>query len=200
MLAVFRELDRRGVPVSRLDALELFGGDGSRHTLDYYPLVQSVEIWEVDGAYEPEIRRNLPGARIKITDSFQELHRSQHTFELIVVDSPGGLFGPEMQYCEHMEAFTPALFRLARKSAVLILSVFPDLRGMKSCSPEHRQRLQRRSEFYCAADPEYVDIDQMMPVYRSIANSAGFEVNWHFSLRRTRRSKVYYLAMNVTCN
>lgn len=197
MQRLFRELGRRGVPLKSLDALEMFGGDGGRHTIDYQPLVHSIEVWEVDGSYEASLRKNLPGGRIKITDSFREFQTTAGTYDLIVIDSPGGLYGPDLQYCEHVEAFTPSLFRIARESAVFILSIFPDLRSAEE-SPALRERLSRRGSFYGTTHPELLEVSEMVSAYQRIANAAGFRIQWHFSLRRTVRSKVYYLAMNVT--
>lgn len=194
---LFRELKQRNVPLRRMDALEMFGGDGGRHTVDYQSLVRTLEVWEADGGYGPSLRKNLPGARIKITDSFTELRKTANSYDLIVIDCAAGLYGPAPHYCEHFEIFSPSLFRIARGSAVIVVNVFPDLRPYVKQSTRWREYLSRRSAFYKTSQPELVPIDAMLEVYGCIANAAEFDIVWHFTLRRTWRSKLYYLAMSV---
>ena len=42
MRRLCRQLQERGVDLGRLRALEVFGDDGTRHTLDYAPMVASL--------------------------------------------------------------------------------------------------------------------------------------------------------------
>jgi hypothetical protein len=205
MQRLFRELQKRSVPSSQMDALEMFGGDGGRHTLDYQHLVRSLEIWEADPAYEAGLRKNLPRARIRMTDSFRELHATANSYDLIVIDCPGGLYGPEKRYCEHFEVFTPSLFRIFRDSVVVIVNVFPepaaafvgDLEVAENAA-RLREILSRRGAFYGTTHPELLLVEEMIATYRRVAFASGFNLEWHFSLRRTARSKASYLAMGLT--
>jgi hypothetical protein len=199
MQRLLREIRRQSVPLSQLDALEMFGGDGSRHTMDYHRQVRSLDVWEVDGGLSGPLRRNLPGATVTTTDSFHELQVTKNTYDLIVVDTPASLFGQHKQYCEHFDVFTPSLFRVARPFAVMIVNVIPDLLHSKNArrTPPWPEQLSRRSAFYKTNRPELIPMHEMVAVYRQIAEAAGFELQWHFSLCRTMRSQVHYLAMKV---
>lgn len=205
MQQLFRELQRRSVQPSQMDALEMFGGDGGRHTLDYQHRVRSLDVWESDTAYEATLRKNLPRARIRMTDTFRELHITASSYDLIVIDCPGGLYGQEKRYCEHFEVFTPSLFRIFRDSVVVIVNVFPepaaafdgDLEVAENAS-RLREILSRRGAFYRTARPELLPVEEMIATYRHVAFASGFNLEWHFSLRRTTRSKAYYLALGLT--
>lgn len=199
MQSLFRELRRRNIPLNQTDALEMFGGDGTRHTVDYHRLVHSLDVWEINAGLSASLRQNLPGAGITIADSFRELQTSGNTYDLIVIDTPASLFGTEKQYCEHFEIFTPSLFRIARTSAVMIMNVVPNLQQSKNAwrAPASPEQLSKRSTFYKTDRPELVPVDEMVPVYRQIADAAGFELQWHFSICRTLRSQVHYLAVKV---
>jgi hypothetical protein len=177
----------------------MFGGDGSRHAMDYHRRVRSLDVWEIDGELSSALRRNLPGARIKTTDSFREIHVAEKTYDLIVIDTPASLFGPDKQYCEHFEIFTPSLFRIVRTAAIMVVNVVPDLVHSITArrSPASPQQLSKRSCFYKTDRPELIPIDKMVGVYRQIASVAGFELQWHYSLCRTLRSRVHYLAMTM---
>src|SRR5689334_5220788 len=85
---IFRELRRRGVRLNELEALELFAHSGFLHTKDYLPQVASLEAWEIDPRYEEPLRHNLPGAQVKITDSYREIRKTPRKYSLIVVDAP----------------------------------------------------------------------------------------------------------------
>ena len=200
--ALFRELKSRGIALTETDALEVFGGDGTRHTTDYHRLVRSLEVWEVDLGFSASLHQNLPGARISITDSFREIQVTRNAYGLIVIDNPASLFGPQQQYCEHFEFFAPSLFRIARPSAVMVVNVVPDLarvhRAWRSApSAEHSRR---RCKFYGTDHADLIHIEEMVPAYRRIIDAAGFKLRWHFSVRRTLRSQIHYLAMNVSCD
>lgn len=67
-----RRLDVYGFDVSQATAVELFAKDGSAVDIQFSRLVRRFVAFEIDPAYEPDLRRNLPGAAIKITDSYRE--------------------------------------------------------------------------------------------------------------------------------
>ncbi|HEY0797184.1 MAG TPA: hypothetical protein VGD64_15540 [Acidisarcina sp.] len=195
-----RELKRRGAPLSDMNALEMFGGDGSRHTLDYCRLVKSLDIWEVNQLMEPALCRNFPTASITIGNSFEQILLTKKTYDLLVIDNSAGLFGLHKEYCEHFEAFAPSLFRILRPSAVVILNVVPDLEKTTHASDStvSTTQLARRAAFYQTEHPAQIAIDQMVPIYAGIARRAGFEMVWHFTLCRTVRTQVHYLVMKLS--
>src|SRR5262249_44333554 len=121
---IVRELQRRGVRLHELHALELFAHSGFLHTRDYQPWVASLEAWEIDPKQEAALRRNLPGAEVKITDSYQEIRRTMRKYSLIVIDAPDCVHGGDGQYCEHF-SMLPEVFRVASDSAVLLMNVMP---------------------------------------------------------------------------
>jgi hypothetical protein len=201
MQRLFRELARRGVAANTLDALELFGADGSRHTLDYCRLVRSLEVWELNETYLPELRQNLPKAVIRITDTFQEIQRTSSTFNLLVSDEVGQLYGQNKEHCEHFDLVTTHLFRIARPKSVIVLNVIPEpvmqLRNGRTY-PEFSEYLERRRDFYGVDHPDRIRIEEMVPTYRQIAAANGFHLDWHVAIRRTVRSGVSYLVLAVS--
>jgi len=201
MQKLFRELKRRGVPLSQMDALELFGADGLRHTLDYCHAVRSLEIWEMDHKYLPGLRKNFPNARIKITDSFKEIESTPNTYNLLVSDEPGQVFGKNQEYCEHFELLTKYLCRVARPSTLIILNAVPDpLRQSPDANKysTYLGYLDKRREFYSSDHPEHISIAEMIPAYRRVLSANGFHLDWHVSVRRTIRGGVNYLALKVS--
>jgi len=58
-------------------ALEIFAREGDWQTQAYADKVKSLEAWEINPAFESALRKNLPGAKILITDSIEELENKK---------------------------------------------------------------------------------------------------------------------------
>jgi hypothetical protein len=169
---VLRELRRRELSLGRMDALELFGGRGDMITQDYAPYVRSLEIWEIDPACEVALRKRFPLAKIKITDTYEEIKKCTRKFDLVVADAWPRPFNG---HCEHFDLF-PDVFRVLLPFAVLILNVLPEIWGEK-LSLEHARR---RRQFYQVADATRVPLQQMVQRYDALAREQGFTVRWWF--------------------
>ena len=172
-------LERRGFDFSHASALEVFGEVGERSTRFYAPLVASLEVWEIDPACEPGLRRNLPGAKIKITDSFAEIERATGPYDLISIDSPlgGG---------EHFELF-PHVFELLAEDGVIVLNVItrvdPLMRRQFGYLFDEEQ-LERRRQFYGTDHPDRMSRGELADAYRRLGRGEGFEMQWHTFHRR----------------
>jgi len=193
MQRVMRTLAARGVDLSHADVLEVFGGSGDFHTLDYADRIGHLTIWEHRQQYEPALRARFAGADVHITDSFQALRTTTQTFDLVVVDNPACCFDA---HCEHFDLF-PDLFGVLRASSVLILNVVPsvpprELRRLPYIfDAEH---LQRRRLFYATDHPTDVPLPELADHYRRLSQAAGFDVAWSFF---QRRGFVYYLVLKL---
>ncbi len=195
---LFREIRRRGVKLDALDALEMFAHTGFLHTKDYHPLVGSLEAWELDPEKEPELRRNLPGATIKITDAFQEIRKVTRKYSLLVVDVPERCESDGQVYWEHYEVL-PDVLRAATDSALLLINVRPGRNGgeFRKCPPFPDGLLQRRKEFFGTDHPEFIPITDMIPAYRRLLGANGFELEWYFSMPRVFSNCIHYLPMKI---
>jgi hypothetical protein len=193
MQKVLRELEARQVDLASLRVLELFGGTGKFHTLDFASRVSSLEVWEIDSRLEGPLKRNLPGAVIRIVDSHSEIKRTGERFDLVIVDNPMSIYDG---YCEHFDLF-PDLFRLARDEAILLLNVIPSLPpAARKKYPYifNEEQCSRRLRFYGTEEVENLSWEQMVSAYRRHAGRAGFALEWSFSVRR---HFVYYLCLKI---
>lgn len=193
MQKVLRGLRRRGVAFDTLNAIELFGGCGKRHTLDYAGQIAHLEIWEIDPTCEPTLRRNIPDATVRIVDSYEEIRRTADHFDLIVVDNPASEFDGHF---EHFELF-PDVFRLAVGSAVIVINVIPKISPVtlkKIPNLFNKEHLAARSHFYETDRPEDISWAQIVSAYDARAKRAGFAMEWNFWVKR---HFVYYLALKI---
>jgi hypothetical protein len=194
MQRLLRQLRQREVRLDELRALEIFGHTGEFHTLDYASLVASVEVWEIDVDCEPSLRRNLPEAEVKITDSYAELQRTDRRYDLVVVDNPLGLWGGGHR--EHFDLF-PDLFRVCADPAILVVNVIPNLRPRERRRWDYvfnEEHLAARRDFYGTDQPQDVSLDAMEARYRELCADNGRDVDWVFFVRR---HSVYYLTVRL---
>jgi hypothetical protein len=201
MRRLLRQIAAHDVKLSHRDALEVFGHTGEFHTLDYASRVRSLEIWEIRAECEPALRRNLPDATVKITDSFQEIKQVTGRYGLVVVENPMSNRGGG--YCEHFDIIDDA-FRVAADDSVLIVNVVPEAsRKALRRWPElfNPTQLARRREFYGTGTPERLSPSRLAAHYRGLAEGHGFRVGWtEFRPRRDALSwsnPVCYLALGL---
>lgn len=194
MRRVMRRLDERGIRLRELAGLEVFGGTGTLETLDYVALIGSLDIWEIDPALENVLKRNLPTARVTIADSYEEVARTSNRYSLIVIDNPMSTYGKR---CEHFDLF-PAIFRIAKDTAVLMVNVTPEIDGeVRKSYPYmfNEKQLECRRAFYRTDTPEKVSIEHMAVIYEEHAKHSGFKIDLWFAQRRTH---MYYLVMLIS--
>jgi hypothetical protein len=191
MQSVMRELRHRGVRVRDLRALECFAFDGHMHTLDYAPLVRSLEVWEINPMHEAVLRRTFPAAVVHITDTYNQVKECRDRFSLIVVDNSPVHGG----HTEHFDLL-PGIFRLAADQCYMVLDTIPELNGsVRSAYPEMfwESTLAARRTFYGVDDPEHMNVGRMEEVYTTMARHAGFHVSWSF--RKKRNNIITYLVL-----
>jgi hypothetical protein len=172
-------LESRGVDLGRMRALEVFGYTGERMTRYYAPLVQSLDIWEIDERFEPTLRSNFPEADVKITDSYEEIRRTERTYDLVVVDN--------FAYSnEHFQLF-PHVFRVLSDDAVLVVLTLPhaDERTQRLYpSLFDEPHLRERRAFYSTDSPDRIPLDDIASHYAGLAAEEGLSAQWHFFVRR----------------
>lgn len=177
---VMRGMHRRGVDLTELRALEVFGYTGERLAKHYAPRVRSLDVWELDPRFEPVLRRNVPSAAVKITDSYEEIKRTSKKFDLVVIDN---FITPR----EHFDLF-PAVFRVLSDDATVVMIVVPG-DGKRSRSGQSNifgaEHLQRRSDFYCTDSPGGIPLDELAARYGSLAQQHGLVPEWHFFVPRS---------------
>jgi 16S rRNA G966 N2-methylase RsmD len=193
MFRILKEFERRGVDVSSLAALEMFGGDGTLYTVDYATHVRSLEVWEIDPRLAPILRANLPAAAIKTVDTYVELSATTKKYGIVFADPPYEVFAGR---CEHFELF-PDVFRLLEPSAILVLSnVRLNVVTVERYSKEH---LERRRDFYGVEDPTEVSLAQMLKTYADLAAQNGFTIKWSSLVDRIFLYPLQRRSVDRTC-
>lgn len=189
---VIRLLKKSGFSVMG-NTLEVFGYNGEYHTMDYLENVTSLEIWEISKDCEGILRRNLPNATVKITDSYLEIKRADKHYDTIIIDNHQGIFGDGK--CEHFEIIGDCFQKLNSKS-VLIANVIPNpLKSKYYINKEIQDRhIQKRKDFYNHPTGAEINIHFLEDFYKRLAAAYNFKVSNVFFVKRN-----YLMTYVVLC-
>lgn len=168
---VFREIKSKGIDPKTLAALDVFGGYGDQTSKDYFPFVKSLEVWELLPECEESLKQNLPGAKIKIVDSFKETEKSNDKFDFIFIDNPTFTYDG---HCEHFDFF-PGIFNLLNDKAFILTNIITDI-----YSKRDNTSINKRKEFYKTGNAFKIEIESMIDVYKKLAGQNGFTVEWYY--------------------
>jgi len=153
--------------------LEVFGYNGEYHTLDYIRYVKQLDIWEIAEDCEESLKKNLPGANVKITNSYNEIKTTPKVFDTIIIDNNQGIFGDDK--CEHFEIIEDCFKKLSNK-AVVIANVIPDIVVSKYNTPQEikDRHIQKRKAFYSHPTGTAISHVDFEIFYKAMATRHGF--------------------------
>jgi len=193
MHKVLKQMKRRGIDLSTLHALEVFGYTGELHTIYYAPYVSSLEIWEIDPRYEERLKRNLPRAKVRIVDSYEEIKLTPDRYDLVVVDNPMQNHG---NHSEHFDLF-PHIYRVCLSPTIVVLNTIPKIDDADQVDYPNlfnEVHLARHRAFYGTDHAEKISLSTIAGTYRRLAAADGFHVEWSFFVKRT---SVYYFVSKI---
>lgn len=178
-------------PLEEARALELFAREGDWQTIVYAPHVKSLEVWEINPRCYEGLRRNLPNAEIKITDTWKEIKKTQKKYDLVVADCPQATYGENDEHCEHF-GLLPDIFRIANDGCVIILNV--------NITPYDLDRQpswkERREEYYKTHRPEKLAFDAVIRHYKRICQENNVSMKWYLFQQRYT-GFLYYFVMQI---
>lgn len=176
MRRICARLKSEGVDMRQFVALDFFAREGDWQTVVYAREVGTLEAWEIDLEMLPGLQRNLPGAKLRIVDSYAYGSETTDRFDFLVLDNPQATFGPGGLYCEHFEAL-PVALRLLKADAFLIFN----LNWAPFNYEAHPDWRLRRSEFYGVDDTAALSLEGfLLPFYQRYFEARGFAVGQSF--------------------
>jgi hypothetical protein len=191
---VFKTLQKKGIRHFNT-GLEVFGRTGEYHTMNYAGLVDELHVWEISGDCEAALKKNLPNAKLKITDSYKEIENTPLKFDLVVIDSHQGVFGNS--YCEHFEML-PKVLRVLKDDSVLIFNL-TDIIGLERSYPgDHSLHHSKRDQWYGQKNSSVLSHDFYLKHYLKYFNENGFDVK--FSFIKKRNPVLSYMVMGLKRN
>ncbi len=189
MSKICLRLKKSGINLKSFSALEFFAGKGDWQTSVFAKEVCKMEAWEINPEFLSSLQSNLPGANLKIVDSYSYGAKSLDRFDFIVLDNPQAIFGQIDMYCEHFEAL-PIALKLLKSQGFIIFNI--------NWAPfnfdAHPRWKERRSKFYGIDDTSILSLeDFLIPFYHRYFEGRGFKVLNSFVQPRNQE----YLAYGV---
>lgn len=172
MARICARLKSQGIDLHSFAALDFFAREGDWQTVVYAREVGTLEAWEIDPDFLPGLQCNLPGATLRIVNSYEYGSTTDDRFDFVVIDNPQATFGPDERYCEHFEAL-PIAVRLLRPSAFLIFNINWAPFNFEA----HPEWKRRRSEFYGVDDTASLSPENfLLPFYWRYFEARGYKV------------------------
>ncbi len=189
MKKVVSRLKLKGIDLSRMRALEVFAREGNWHAKSYANKVESLDAWEIDSRFKKGLRKNLPKAKIKITDSIKEtsIKSNFSKYDFIVVDNPQNCYGPKLKYCEHFEII-PKIAKLLNQEGVLIF----DINRKPFNFDNFPLWKKRREKFYGLKNTGKITIKWLLGFYKKLFLKFGYRTRFSFNMLRGTKSKGNY--------
>lgn len=157
------KLKNMNYDLSKMRALEFFAREGNWQTTAYADKVKTLEAWEIDSAFEPELKRNLPQAVVRIGNSYTMSQNPCYwdKFDIIVIDNPQSVFGSQKEYCEHFEALEHVT-NLMSSEVIVVFNV-----NRSPFNFENHPIWQiRRQQFYGVSDTTSLASDFLLSFYK----------------------------------
>jgi len=192
MRQLCENLERANFNLSDADAVEVFARQGDWHTVDYFPLVRSLEVWEIDEVHLSALRRNLPGAQVRQVNSIEYASaiENQASFDFIVIDNPQSVFGISGEYCEHFDLIDTVPGML-RSDGVVVFNVNIEPFNYD----EHPKWRERRDAFYDSGSTNKLSLSELEVFYTKRFEATGKSVVDSFWVKRT--DYLYYMAFRL---
>ena len=161
-------LDRAGGLHSE-EAFDMFAREGDWQSFLIQDRVKSLEAWEINPDFIPNLRKNLPRATIHCLDSIATVNAGGiRTFGLVVADNGLNCYGEGNRFCEHFD-FIRNIGNVVRPGGFLIFNVARKPFGYEQF-PEWRAR---REAFYGTTDTADLSLTFIESFYRALFRNAG---------------------------
>jgi len=189
MRQICKELEKRNINLSQLNALDMFARKGDWQTFVYANHVKTLEVWEIDSAHELDLKRNLPNSKIKIIDSIATLKGGYaKAYDFIVIDNPQNTFGQNNQYCEHFDVL-PHIAQLIENKAIAIFNINKQPFDLE----QHSEWNNRRNQFYKLENTSNLSIEFLIDYYTHFFYLINFKTIFHFHIFRQECKPMDYL-------
>ena len=176
--------------LDRCNALDIFAREGDWQSYLLVPKVNSLEAWEIDPAYIPNLKANLPNAVVHCRDSIQFIKETTNykRFELLIIDNGLNCYGEDREHCEHFDVL-PHIANIVADECFVIINAarkpfnydqFPDWQS-------------RRNAFYKVTDSSELSLEFIEDFYKKYFSGMGYTVAELYSNCREYKDGVDYL-------
>tara|TARA_R110001632_G_scaffold108931_3_gene219005 strand:+ start:6895 stop:7488 length:594 start_codon:yes stop_codon:yes gene_type:complete len=177
------------------NTLDIFAREGDWQSFILEEKVKSLEAWEIEKKFIPNLKKNLSNSIIKCKDSISFINSKPTNvkFELVIIDNGLNCYGKN--YCEHFDFLHNIKHILTQESYIIFNVVTQPFNYKKNIKWQ-----SRRNSFYNKKDCSKLDIEFMQSFYLDFFNKNGLDVLNSYTLCREYNKNIdylYYMVMKL---
>ena len=170
--------------------LDAFSRDGRWQTEYISKLVKITHAWEIDEAFESDLKINLPSnAIVKICDSHKMIKKENEKFDIIIFDNHLSCYGKNLEYSEHFDIIKD--FSLVAKDKVLLIF------NVKTKPYNYNENIKwkdRRNIFYNVDDASNLDLKFLINFYKSFFKKFNYKTLFNIIEERPQEKDLFQFA------
>jgi hypothetical protein len=176
--------------LNELEVLDIFAREGNWQSFHLHDKVKSIEAWDIEESYMPELRKNLPNAIIQCRDSIEFIKNTKNykRFDLLVIDNGLNCYGKDREYCEHFDVINH-INNIVKDECFVIFNVVTNPFNY-SLYPDW---INRRNNFYGIPDTSRLSSSFINNFYIKLFNSLGFYTKNYYTICREYYNDIDYL-------
>jgi hypothetical protein len=181
-------LDKAG-DLSNYSVLDIFAREGDWQSYRLNGKVKSLEAWEINEEFIPNLKKNLPDASVYCRDSIQFINNNDYNkFNLLVIDNGLNCYGANKEYCEHFD-FINNIKNVVTQNSFVIFNVCRKPFNYSN----YPEWIKRRNEFYQLEDSSELTLEFIESFYKELFNKSGFQVSEYYTECREYHNDIDYL-------
>ena len=175
--------------LSDYHVLDIFAREGDWQSFRLNNKVKSLEAWEINEEFIPNLKKNLPNANVYCRDSIQFINNNDYSkFDLLVIDNGLNCYGQNKEYCEHFD-FIKNIKNVVWQDSFIIFNVARKPFNYSN----YPEWIKRRNEFYQVEDSSDLSLEFIETFYKKLFNDIGFEVTEYYTECREYYNDIDYL-------
>ncbi len=170
-------------------ALDIFAREGDWQSFRLNNKVKSLEAWEINEEFIPNLKKNLPDAKVICQDSIQFINNNDYNkFDLLIVDNGLNCYGPNRMYCEHFD-FIHNIKNVVWQDSFIIFNICRKPFNYSN----YPDWINRRNKFYQVEDSSDLSLEFFETFYKKLFNDMGFQVTEYYTECREYYNDIDYL-------
>ena len=175
--------------LSDYNTLDIFAREGDWQSFKLNCKFKSLEAWEIKEEFIPNLKKNLPGAKVQCLDSINLINTTDYTkFDLVIIDNGLNCYGPNRMYCEHFD-FINNIKNVAWQDSFIIFNVVKKPFNYSN----YPDWIDRRNKFYQVEDSSELSLEFFETFYKQLFYNIGFNVTEYYTECREYNNYIDYL-------
>lgn len=191
----FKEILSNIPNLKNCEVLDIFAREGDWQSYILNNNSKSIEAWEIEKSFIPNLKKNLPNAYVLCHDSISFINniKNYKKFDLIIIDNGLNCYGEN--YCEHFD-FLHNIPNFLKPEGYIIFNVVTQPFNYKN----NKNWQSRRNKFYGLKDCSILSKKFIKNFYTKFFSNLGLDTTQYNTLCREYYNDIdylYYIGMKL---